>query len=225
MNYFFEPTFVGNETEFQLSESEFAHVKVLRLAIGDPLSILNGKGTIANCVITEFTKKHLTVLVQKVETKVLSKKLSLAVGILDNKDRFEFLIEKATELGVKDFYPLRTSFSAKESRINISRLELKVVSALKQSGNPFAMNIHKPQTIEELLSLEYESIIVADITGTINPPQNNSTNQLIIIGPEGGLSISELHQLQLDKRVQLLQLPTNRLRAETAAIAMVSRYL
>lgn len=225
MNYFFEPTFVGNETEFQLSDSEFAHAKVLRLAIGDSISILNGKGTIANCVISEFTKKQLSVVVQKVETKENSKKLSLAVGILDNKDRFEFLIEKATELGVKDFYPLKTAYSAKESRVNHQRLEVKMISALKQSGNPFAMNIHPPRTIEELLSLEFDSIIVADISGTINPPQNNSTNQLIIIGPEGGLSISELHQLQLDSRVQLMKLPTNRLRAETAAIAVIALFL
>jgi len=225
MNYFFEPTFVGNETEFQLSESEFAHAKVLRLAIGDSLSMLNGKGTIANCVITEFTKKHLTVVVHKTETKDKSKQLSLAVGILDNKDRFEFLIEKATELGVNDFYPLKTSYSAKESRLNPARLELKMISALKQSGNPFAMNIHPPKSIEELLSLEFNSIIVADISGTVNPTKNPSINQLIIIGPEGGLSQTELQLLQLDTRVQLLKLPTNRLRAETAAIAVVSRYL
>lgn len=225
MNYFFEPTFEGTETELQLSESEFAHAKVLRLAIGDPISLLNGKGTIANCVISEFTKKHLTVVVQNVETKTISKKLSIAVGILDNKDRFEFLIEKATELGVKDFFPLKTTYSAKESRVNLQRLEVKMISALKQSGNPFVMNIHPPKSIEQLISLEFDSIIVADITGTVNPVQSHSTNQLIIIGPEGGLSQTELQQLQLDSRVQLLQLPTNRLRAETAAIAVVSRYL
>lgn len=225
MNYFFEPTFVGNETEFQLSESEFAHAKVLRLAIGDPISLLNGKGTIANCVITEFTKKHLSVVVHKTETQKITKELSLAVGILDNKDRFEFLIEKATELGVRDFYPLKTAYSAKESRLNLTRLELKMISALKQSGNPFVMNIHPPKTIEELLSLEFDSIIAADISGSLFAPQNDSINQLIIIGPEGGLSQTELQLLQLDSRVQLLQLPTNRLRAETAAIAVVSRCL
>lgn len=225
MNYFFEPTFVGTETEFQLSESEFAHAKVLRLVIGDPISLLNGKGTIANCVITEFTKKHLSVVVHKTETKKITKELSLAVGILDNKDRFEFLIEKATELGVRDFYPLKTAYSAKESRVNLQRLEVKMISALKQSGNPFAMNIHSPKTIEELLSLEFDSIIAADISGSLFAPQNHTTNQLIIIGPEGGLSQTELKELQLDSRVQLLQLPTNRLRAETAAIAVVSRCL
>lgn len=225
MNYFFEPTFIGTETEFQLSESEFAHAKVLRLAIGDPISLLNGKGTIANCVITEFTKKHLSVVVHKTEIQKITKEMSLAVGILDNKDRFEFLIEKTTELGVRDFYPLKTAYSAKESRVNLQRLEVKMISALKQSGNPFAMNIHAPKSIEQLISLEFDSIIVADITGTVNPIQSHSKNQLIIIGPEGGLSQIELQQLQLDSRVQLLQLPTNRLRAETAGIAVVSRCL
>ena len=225
MNYFFEPTFVGNETEFQLSYSEFAHAKVLRLAIGDSLSILNGKGTIANCGITDFTKKHLIVEVQKVETKITSKQPSLAVGILDNKDRFEFLIEKATELGVKNFYPLKTAYSAKESRVNLQRLEVKMISALKQSGNPFVMNIHTPKTIEQLLLEEFDSIIVADVSGKLLPPQKSSNNLLIIIGPEGGLSQTELQQLQRDNRVELLQLPTNRLRAETAAIAVVSRCL
>ncbi len=225
MNYFFEPTFIGTETEFQLSESEFAHAKVLRLAIGDPISLLNGKGTIANCVITEFTKKHLSVVVHKTEIQKITKEMSLAVGILDNKDRFEFLIEKTTELGVRDFYPLKTAYSAKESRVNLQRLEVKMISALKQSGNPFAMNIHAPKSIEQLISLEFDSIIVADITGTVNPIQSHSKNQLIIIGPEGGLSQTELKLLQLDSRVKLMKLPTNRLRAETAAIAVVSRCL
>lgn len=225
MNYFFEPTFVGNELEFQLSESEFAHAKVLRLAIGDSISLLNGKGTIANCIITEFTKKYLKVRIQSTETKINSSQLSLAVGILDNKDRFEFLIEKATELGVRNFYPLKTSFSAKESRVNIPRLEQKVVSALKQSGNPFFMNIHPPQTIEELLTHSVETIIVADKTGEIESFTSVHKNVLIVIGPEGGLSQEELEQLGQDSRVQLLQLPTNRLRAETAAIAVVSRFL
>jgi 16S rRNA (uracil1498-N3)-methyltransferase len=225
MNYFFEPTFQGTEMNFQFSDREFSHAKVLRLAIGDSISLLNGKGTIAICVITEFTKKHLIVTIQSIETKTNSLELSLAVGILDNKDRFEFLIEKATELGVKDFYPLKTAYSAKESRINIPRLEQKVVSAMKQSGNPLLMNIHPPQTIEQLLKHSFETIVVADKTGEQTIQQNSHTNQVIIIGPEGGLSQEELLQLRQDSRVQLLQLPTNRLRAETAAIAVVSRFL
>ncbi len=226
MNYFYEPSFTGLETTYILSENEFSHAKVLRLAIGDSVSLLNGIGVIARCQISEFTKKQIIVTILNVENYSQSKKLSLAVGILDNKDRMEFLVEKATELGVHTFIPLITQYSAKSNRINTQRLESKMISAMKQSGNPFEMKIVEPFKIEKLSNFSVDKLFVADYSGNmIQFEPLNEGNNCVVIGPEGGFTPQELELFRNDSRTSIVRLNTNRLRTETAAIALLSKLI
>ncbi len=204
-----------------ITGDEYTHAKALRLSIGEQLQLTNGKGITAVCNIIEITKKNLIVHIESIQLHTQpSRKVTVALGILDNRDRLEFAVEKAVELGVTDFIPLQTQFVQRRAH-GIQRLECKAVAALKQSKQPFLLHIHPVQTLQEVLnSYSTTTKVLADEYG--NTPSGIENDILFLVGPEGGFSDAEKKLILSQPNVQQWKLANSRLRAETAAISCMA---
>jgi 16S rRNA (uracil1498-N3)-methyltransferase len=217
MECLYNPDFDENSSSIILSDEEHKHTKALRLKPGDEVLITNGKSISAKCRMIDFSKTQSEFKIIKIFENFNEKeiKLSVALGLLDTKDRFEFALEKCIELGIKEFIPLISDYSSKK-RPNISRLETKAIAALKQSKRSSLPKIHEPIELNDLLKKNNSQIILCDENG--NSDFNKTLNPLLLVGPEGGFSNQEISLIK-SKNANLLSLGSSRLRAETALIA------
>lgn len=215
-----------NDISISVPLDEAKHLKALRINSNEKILITNGKGLSAISTVERKNKNEYIAHTDKYIYNVgeLNCLLSIAIGILDSKDRFEFAIEKCIELGVAEIFPLVLDYS-QSTKINMERLIAKAISAIKQCKRSRLPKIHLPQTIDSLISnidtLNYQNIFLADENG-VKPQINihNSKNSIIFVGAEGGFSERELN-LFPTKTIKW-NLGNRRLRAETAAISMLS---
>ena len=123
--------------EYTLAEEESKHaIKVLRLSVGDTLHITDGRGTLHLCQVVSDSAKHCTVRVLESQHEFEKRgyNLTMAVAPTKNIDRYEWFLEKATEIGVDNFVALESEHS--ERRIIKPERELKVITAaVKQAVN------------------------------------------------------------------------------------------
>jgi 16S rRNA (uracil1498-N3)-methyltransferase len=221
MECLFIPELRKGDSRFEIEDEEFRHIKALHVREGEKLLASNGGGVLFELIVDTLEKRKARVsILSEIENVLPEKRLGLALGILDNKDRFEFALEKAIELGVSDFYPLLCRFSQK-SKVNLDRLEAKAIAALKQSKRAFMPTIHKPIEIKEILAIPNVAFLFADMDSK-EKMKFESKNGIIIAGPEGGFNEEELNTLRSDQNVVPFTLGDFRLRAETAAIASLS---
>jgi 16S rRNA (uracil1498-N3)-methyltransferase len=205
------------------------HIKALRLRINENILITNGLGILAECSLVEIKNGSFFLNVIKflqIENDS-SSKLGLALGILDNKDRFEFALEKSIELGITEFYPIITDFTQKKN-INDYRLRTKAIAAIEQSCRSLLPVISPVMSIRQLISVtknKYSNNFLCDIEGAKPDSGNTSKSNLILVGPEGGFSTKEIELIKTDLNAKSISLGKNRLRAETAAIAACSMFL
>ena len=220
MECIYSEKLTGDIDFIEISGSEAKHLHVLRMQAGNTINISNGKGLLADAIIENCSKKSFNCQILKLHKYKgeLPAKLDIAFGILSDRNRQEFLIEKCTELGATNFMPLITEHSQK-SRINMSRLNSKALSAMKQCKRSVLPKLFQPITLKYLLSniTDHDNIILADEKGEI--PENTTLNgtTLIFTGPEGGFSKSELELINKMEPIKW-NLGNRRLRAETAAI-------
>ncbi len=211
-------------TNLVIPYEESQHIKALRLKVGDNISVINGKGIIANCNLIDINKNQSSIQVNSVEFNVgeTSINISVGIGILDNRDRIEFALEKAVELGVNHFYPLITDFTQRKT-INIDRLQQKGIASLKQCKRSVLTEIHKPIKISELVESfnNFDYIILADEFGH-KPSSLSAKNVLILVGPEGGFSKNEIEIIKKSANTICWNLGNRRLRAETALISTLA---
>jgi len=224
----------------ELSYEESQHAKALRLKIGDALIVLNGAGLTGTARVIDIAKKGIyKIEVQNVSLVLYSgKELTLVMAMLESKPRFEWCIEKATELGVQNFIPLKTNRTI--GRFDPERAERVALSAIKQCKRFFLPKIFPTLKLEEFalnkdIQSSYDIILLCYETQntdeTIIKAISNfteSTNKIaVIIGPEGGFEPKEIELLQNITNLRIVSLGSNILRAETAAItalAAVSLY-
>ena len=221
MNCLYLADLIEKANEYFLPESECRHIKSLRISETEIVMVTNGKGLSATGKIKIINKfetifKPSEFIHNNGENNFKS---GLAIGLLDSRDRLEFAFEKAVELGIKDFYPLITKFT-QTNKINIDRLNLKAISAMKQSCRSVLPMVHSPVSLNDLLNFDndYERILLADIIGSKLGKLENESPTLVVIGPEGGFSKEEIEIFNKDKRVEMIKLGDRRLRSETAAI-------
>ncbi|MBI5324647.1 MAG: 16S rRNA (uracil(1498)-N(3))-methyltransferase [Ignavibacteriae bacterium] len=225
MNCIYLPELSKSLNGFPITTEELKHIKALRIGTFEKLLATNGKGLSAIGKISIDSKKPLFNPEEFFEnTGENNFKSGLALGILDNKDRFEFALEKAVELGINDFFPLISEFTQRKT-VNIDRLKSKAISSMKQCCRSFLPLIHEPVTIEELnnQSISYERVVLADINGKKFESFEQEISTLVIVGPEGGFSNNEIEKIDNDKRLIKLNLGNRRLRAETAAIVALGK--
>tara|TARA_B110000858_G_scaffold182501_1_gene221984 strand:+ start:216 stop:905 length:690 start_codon:yes stop_codon:yes gene_type:complete len=217
---------IENKTCF-LTETDSHHaIKVLRMKNEDFLYVIDGKGVLGEGVIIDANSKKTKVKIHQL--KKIKKPISLALAFCPTKsnDRNSLIIEKATEIGVTDFYPI-ISQNSERRKWKTERFEKILVSSVKQSQRFWIPTIHPTEKfndfVEKLGSAELkfiahckdqEKIELRTITNSIE-------TQMIIIGPEGDFTSNEI-ELAKENNFKMVSLGNNRLRTETACIAAVT---
>jgi len=226
MNQFYAPPDQIEGNRIKLTGQEASHVStVLRKGIGSDIVITDGVGCRYHGLITHTTKRSVSVEINKREYyQPTEPEIILALGLIKKRDRLEFAVEKAVELGVSEIVLFRGDHSEKFN-VRTDRVEAAVQSAMKQSLRVFLPAIEKVKSLDELLKSEGAStrIIHADQHGSVDQPtfSDSVKRLLLVVGPEGGLSGDEKKLLE-ERGAYRFRLGDYRLRAETAAMAMVS---
>lgn len=228
MNLFYFPDLKQGDAIVELKSDEVQHiVKVLRNGPGDELLATNGQGLAFRLKILEASKKAIRceVLNSKLYDRLPHHKLHIGLGILRLRDRLEFAIEKAVELGVGGIHLIMTDRSER-SKIKLDRLDAIAASAMKQSLQVYKPELHLHNSVEDFVG-SFKCAIIAAHELSTNPIQKLLNPDILdqklalLIGPEGGFSERETEILE-SKDVPLVSLGPIRMRAETAVVKMIS---
>lgn len=215
----------------ELPADEAMHaMRVLRLKGGDELFLMDGVGNFYRAQVTIAATHHcyyeiLEVLPQERQWKG---HFHLAIAPTKMMDRMEWMVEKATEVGVDEISFLNCAFSERRVVKN-PRIEKIIVSAMKQSHkawkpvlnemSTFAHFIEQPRAGVKYIAHCYDEIPRVNLFDELRKTPDE-TEMTVLIGPEGDFSIDEV-RLAVDHGYQSVSLGTSRLRTETAGLAAV----
>lgn len=222
MQLFYVPNISGAEIILDETESKHA-VRVLRLQNGNQVQVIDGVGGFYIAEITEANPKkcRLTIVGSQQEYGKKDFWLHIAIAPTKNIDRFEWFLEKATEIGIDEITPLLSGHSERKV-IKPERLEKILISAMKQSVKAFLPKLNELQPFNQLvLNSKNKNKYIAHCN---NGEKNHLKNEiksggdiLILIGPEGDFNTEEVRFAQ-DNGFKEVSLGTSRLRTETAGI-------
>lgn len=223
MQLFYNPLLNINTKVITFDRDESRHIsKVLRKNIGDILEITDGKGRIYSAKIIEDNIRSCKV---EIISSTLQQKhpyrLHMAVAPTKMNDRYEWFLEKATEIGVDIITPIICDNSERR-KVNGDRYMRVIQAASKQSLNAFHPVLNKPMDFSEFINSNCEGLLlIAHCEDSPKSDIKNLKNDLadvtILIGPEGDFSENEI-KAAIKKNYQPITLGTSRLRTETAAV-------
>ncbi len=223
MQLFYNPDIDSSTDQISFSREESKHIiKVLRKSVGDALQITNGKGWLFNA---EISLADIQNCVAHITTQTYQKpktyKLHLAVAPTKMNDRFEWFLEKATEIGIDTVTPIICDHSERKI-IKTDRFEKILQSAMKQSLHYYMPALNDSIGFREFMSQEYSGqkfIAHCEASDRTSLKKILQPNQdvIILIGPEGDFSVKEI-QMAKDHHFIPVTLGETRLRTETAAI-------
>ena len=223
MQLFYNPTINDNQTSFVFDKEESKHIiKVLRKKEGDILHVTNGLGFLFTTEITIASDNKCTVKIVSFEKQDAPKfHLHLAVAPTKMNERYEWFLEKTTEIGVQEITPIICEHSERKV-IKTDRFQKILESAMKQSLHYYLPKLNEPITLKDFLNKEYSGQkFVAHCEETDKKSLKNEliTNEdvTILIGPEGDFSVKEIQQAIAANFIPV-SLGTTRLRTETAAV-------
>lgn len=214
----------------RLADSEAQHMaRVLRKQVGDEVELFDGAGRFADARIVEISKRHTDLEVSTVHEEEEPSTPRVRLLIAPPKgDRFRWLVEKVTELGIDELCPIRTQRTVVDpGSTKLHKLEQTSISACKQCGRNRFLRIVEPQDFSAALAAAIaagETLIYGGIGGPTladwnrqipAPPHTIS----ILVGPEGGFTSDEFDALARANAIPVTVGP-HTLRTETAAIAL-----
>ncbi len=223
MQLFYAPNFTT--PDYTLPEDESKHcIRVLRLTQGSSLHITDGKGNLFCCTVEDPHPKRCRIRVVEhlSEYDKLPYELTMAVAPTKNSDRYEWFLEKATEIGIKEVYPLLTSHSERKV-VKHEREQRVITAAMKQSLKAYHPTLHPLTPIAELLKMEFNGdkfIAHCEPSDQKRPlPEliQKGVATMVLVGPEGDFSPEEI-AMALENGFREVSLGTQRLRTETAAV-------
>ncbi len=229
MQLFYAPNITP--PHYTLEEEESKHcIRVLRMSTNDTLHITDGRGNLFCCRITDPNPKRCVVEVVSTTPKYnqLPYQLTMAVAPTKSIERFEWFMEKATEVGVGEIVSLQTEHSERKS-IKYDREKRVITSAMKQSLKAFHPTLRDMTPFMELIKEPREGQkFIAHCGETLSPNGKPHLADLlqkggdvaILIGPEGDFSPKEVAAAVECGWVEI-NLGTQRLRTESAAVAAV----
>lgn len=223
MQLFYNPDISENTTQFSFDREESKHiVKVLRKNVGDTLRITNGKGWLFTAEITiPDIKNCIVTVVSKTFEAKRDYNLHLAVAPTKMNDRYEWFLEKATEIGIDSITPIICDHSERKI-IKPDRFERILQSAMKQSLNCYLPQLNKAIHFNDFINQGFKGdLFIGHCEETdkksIKQELKPKTDVTILIGPEGDFSTNEIEQA-LKNHFKPVTLGKTRLRTETAAI-------
>jgi 16S rRNA (uracil1498-N3)-methyltransferase len=224
---FYINDFDPDQSVITLDEDTSKHVvNVLRMKTGAPLHCTDGKGNLLVAEIMDTGKKKCTIKVVAVRfEQPSSQKIIIAISILKNAGRFEWFLEKATEIGVTEIVPMVCDRTEKQ-QFRYDRMNNILISAMLQSQQTWLPLLHKPIGFGQLL--RQEEIIKADQKfiahclsdqkmSLVSQVNQSLPNKVILIGPEGDFTKEEI-DFALSHNYVPVALGNNRLRSETAGV-------
>lgn len=223
MQLFYHPAIENGTPEITFPADESRHIaKVLRKSSGDILQITNGRGSLFLAEITLADHKRCIAKIISVHTSPpLPYRLHMAVAPTKLNDRFEWFLEKATEISIHEITPIICERSERKV-IKMDRMEKVVLSAMKQSLHTYLPKLNEAISFKDFMELPQEGdLFIAhceedhkrELFHSLRPKQQT----LILIGPEGDFSNLEINSA-LGKGFKPVALGETRLRTETAAI-------
>lgn len=225
--FFYISEYKPTDVEISLDEDNSRHIiQVLRMKKGEQLNLTDGKGNLLTTTIIDDHKKHCVVTVKEKQFRnPWPGKVMIAISLLKNASRFEWFLEKATEIGVNEIIPLVCHRTEKE-RFRHDRMEAILISAMLQSQQCWLPVLHQPISFEMLLRqeeivntsqkfiahcIENEKRKLADLVN------ESVASRVILIGPEGDFTKEEI-DYALENHFNAVSLGETRLRTETAGI-------
>ena len=211
-----------------LNEETSKHVvQVLRMQTGEQINLTDGKGNLLTAEITEAHKRNCEVKIRESNFKPQGKRaITIAISLVKNASRFEWFLEKATELGVSEIVPLICERTERQ-HFRYERMKGILVSAMLQSKQVWLPQLHEPVKFDEFIyqtsmSDEMVKLIAhcedADKQQLSNLQIVSTSNTTIFIGPEGDFTQHEI-ELALQHQYAPVALGETRLRTETAGVA------
>ena len=222
MNTFYISEISESSIKLNLEESKHC-IKVLRLRKGDHVLLMNGKGSIFEAIIQVPDAKSCVLEILKEDKQQISRTYHLTIALAPTKniDRFEWFVEKSTEIGIDRIIPLICQHSERKE-IKIERVEKILISAMKQSGQTFLPELTHPISFKDLIIKPFDGnkLIAHCDKGDKKELKNaiaSGKNVLILIGPEGDFDAEEI-KMALENGFLPVSLGESRLRTETAGI-------
>lgn len=213
------------DKEVILEGQEATHcTKVLRKNIGDTIHVIDGKGKMYETTLESSNKKVVSLKINVVtaEEEVPEPLPSIAIGLIKNGARFEWFVEKAVEIGVREIYPLYCTRSER-SKLNAERINKIIVSAMKQSKRLWKPVLHPVTKLSDLpwTGDLYLAHYRSDNEQLRTHLGGNVIHKNILIGPEGDFTLQEVEMLE-KRGATMVNLGNSRLRTETAGIVALT---
>jgi 16S rRNA (uracil1498-N3)-methyltransferase len=222
--FFYKEDLIASTTNVVLDVATSKHiVQVLRMQNGEQLQLTNGKGGLFTAQITDNNRKRCTVKITQQSTIAnLKSKITIAISPVKNNTRFEWFLEKVTEISVSEIVPLICSRTEKTA-FKFDRMKSILVSAMLQSQQCWLPVLQEPTKFNELVksSAQQQKFIahcIDDAKRSLADLSNATlSSKIILIGPEGDFTADEI-ELALQNHYSAVSLGETRLRTETAGI-------
>jgi len=224
MQLFYNPNIIESSKEVIFDKEESRHIyKVLRKQEGDVLMLTNGKGFFFESkLVSTNPKQCIAEINNSSKQPPLPYHLHLAVAPTKLNDRYEWFLEKATEIGITEITPLICDHSERKV-IKPERYEKIIQSAMKQSLKAYLPQLNPAISFKDFVEKNHseKNLLIAHCEDTKKESLKNiihtGESSLILIGPEGDFSLSEI-EMAINKHFKPITLGASRLRTETAAV-------
>jgi len=221
--FFYTPDI--NRLQYALNEEESEHaLRSLRLKEGDEISLTDGSGGLYRARIDKIQRKTCLVSVLEHRAEYGKRPYRIHIGIAPTKNiaRFEWFVEKATEMGIDEITPLLVERSERK-HLSIARLQRIMIAAMKQSQKAYLPKINEMTNLEQWLETQtctckYIAHCGAGSRQSLKTAYQPQQDVAIAIGPEGDFSVQEVAKA-LACGFAAISLGDSRLRTETAGIA------
>jgi 16S rRNA (uracil1498-N3)-methyltransferase len=232
MDYFFVSKLDVHGSTLILRGDESKHLaRVLRKTVGDRVFVTDGADTMYEATVVRIDRDEVECDIIDMKRKVNEPKIevTLAVSLLKNPSRVDFLVEKAVELGIRTIIPILCERTIPEHEKH-TRLEKIALSAVKQCGRSYLPKIIDLMEFDELVHhaqgyslrlVPHEKTEQSQFVGSVMQYHPNAKSVLLLIGPEGGFTEREMELATANQFVPI-SLGPRRLRTETAAISALS---
>lgn len=211
--FFLQPPLLAGAAH-ALTGDELHHARVVRVREGEEVEVFDGTGSAFRARYTEGT----VLLIEPIGSRESAVHLHVAMAIIQ-LEKFELVLQKATELGARSFFPMvteRVELRPERYRGKAERWNRIVFEAVKQSGRSTIPRVHPPTPFAEI-AVEAGTRILFDADADPVPVSAPVASATLLIGPEGGWSDAELIAAR-QAGCSIERLGDRRLRAETAAI-------